>query len=132
MQTPAAGRNDFPPRLKRHFAMLCVPTPTPAALAAMFGPIVRGRFDAAIVGPDLAALAASAVAATVDVWQRVRSRLLPTPAKPHYAFTLRDVARVVRGLLLADRQALVKGGEVVGDAATTASSSSSLPPSRRL
>ena len=41
MQTPRDGKNDIPNRLKRHFAVFCVPQPAPAALGAIFGPLVR-------------------------------------------------------------------------------------------
>ena len=41
MQTPCDGKNDIPNRLKRHFAVFCVPQPAPAALGAIFGPLVR-------------------------------------------------------------------------------------------
>lgn len=43
MQTPRDGKNDIPNRLKRHFAVFCVPQPAPAALGAIFGPLVRVR-----------------------------------------------------------------------------------------
>jgi len=41
MQTPRDGKNDIPNRLKRHFAVFCVPQPAPSALGAIFGPLVR-------------------------------------------------------------------------------------------
>ena len=121
MQTPAAGRNDIPNRLKRHFAIFAVPTPTPAALASIFGPIVRGRFDATRVPSPFRALAPATVPATVALWQACRAKLLPTPDKPHYAFTLRDVAPVVRGLVLADREALAAADAATGTTATASS-----------
>jgi dynein heavy chain len=36
--------------------------------------------------------------ATISIWDAVKRRLLPTPAKFHYTFTLRELARVFGGI----------------------------------
>jgi dynein heavy chain, axonemal len=34
------------------------------------------------------------VKSSVDIYERVSSELLPTPAKSHYTFNLRDVSKI--------------------------------------
>ena len=42
------------------------------------------------------------VAAAVEIYQRMSTDLLPTPAKSHYVFNLRDLSKCVQGILQAD------------------------------
>lgn len=46
------------------------------------------------------------VNATIQLYNAIRSELLPTPNKSHYCFNLRDMGKVVQGLMRADPKAL--------------------------
>lgn len=65
------------------------------AVQHIFGTIL-GAFCARHLGPDggLAAACGRAVEATAALYAAARAELLPTPAKAHYGFNLRDVAKV--------------------------------------
>ena len=103
MNTPGGGKNDIPNRLKSHFACFNVPLPSPASIQSVFGTLVAGRFDPETFGDDVVTAAAKLVPATVELWTRVQAKMLPTPAKFHYLFNMRELSKVFQGVLLASR-----------------------------
>ncbi|XP_077201567.1 dynein axonemal heavy chain 6 isoform X2 [Paroedura picta] len=97
---PGGGRNPVTARFIRHFAMLCLPTPSEHSLKQIFQAILKGflaEFSSAVKQS-----AKSIVDAAVEIYQRMSIDLLPTPAKSHYVFNLRDLSKCVQGILQCD------------------------------
>ncbi|XP_010793818.1 dynein heavy chain 6, axonemal-like [Notothenia coriiceps] len=94
---PGGGRNPVTPRFIRHFSMLCLPTPSEHSLKQIFKSILGGflnDFSQAVKD-----CAGQIVDAAVEIYNRLSVDLLPTPAKSHYVFNLRDLSKCVQGIL---------------------------------
>lgn len=42
----------------------------------------------------------------IEIYENVRAGLLPTPAKTHYTYNLRDLSKLVQGILMVDAQSV--------------------------
>ena len=110
MSHPGGGRNDIPDRLKRHFFVFNMTPPSYASIDNIYGSMLRGRFDSQ---PSLLQLVPSLTSATIDLWQAVKAKMLPTPSKFHYIFNMRDLARVFQGVLFSPLDVVSKGNTLL-------------------
>ena len=101
MLHPGAGKNDIPNRAKRHFHVMNVTLPSTASINQIFGAMGASFFSES---PDAAVkkMSESLVTMTISIWDRVKTKLLPTPAKFHYLFNLRDLSRIFQGIFAID------------------------------
>ena len=76
-------------------------TPSEKSIFAIYGAMLNGRFprDLPTTTESLLDLISRIPASTVRLWSWVRAKLLPSPAKFHYIFNLRELSRVFQGVL---------------------------------
>nr|XP_021152153.1 dynein heavy chain 1, axonemal [Columba livia] len=112
MGPPGGGRNAVTPRFTRHFNYLSFTEMEDSSKKAIFSTILGCWMDG-LLGershrepvPEAVAvkdLNEPLVDATIGVYLTITSQLLPTPAKSHYTFNLRDLSKVFQGMLMAE------------------------------
>lgn len=94
---PGGGKNPVSARLFRHFHMIWIPELNRSSMEEIFKKILRGHLEEE--KPTLVKSAEKIVRASVDIYRQVIEKLLPTPEKSHYTFNLRDLSKVVQGVL---------------------------------
>lgn len=98
MNHPGGGRNNIPNRLKRLFFSINMTPPSNRSIENIYGRILTVLFNPKKYTPEVISMRGFLVEATIALWETVAKRLLPTPAKFHYNFNIRELARVFGGI----------------------------------
>eukprot|EP01135_Chromosphaera_perkinsii_P000898 Nk52_evm61s152 gene=Nk52_evmTU61s152 len=100
MGPPGGSRNFVTERFSRHFNMLSINSFNDLTMTKIFSQIVNWHLVKHDFLGELQIVGKQIVSATMDLYKAAMENLLPTPAKSHYTFNLRDFGRVVNGVLL--------------------------------
>eukprot|EP00960_Hanusia_phi_P050219 760078-Hanusia_phi.AAC.2 len=97
---PGGGRSEVTPRLMRHFHLINLPDLSNDSMKSIFLSIMTGFLQD--FPSEYAGIGEPVVEGTLDVYVEIQRALLPTPSKSHYTFNLRDLAKVIQGILMVD------------------------------
>ena len=100
MGPPGGGRNGVTPRLLRHFNLMCFDEFDSQTLQRIFTTIADWYFKKGGFSQEIVGLTGGLVNATLEGYLNAVTSLLPTPAKSHYVFNLRDFSRVMQGVMM--------------------------------
>ena len=100
MGPPGGGRNPITSRFIRHFLITSMLEFDDDTLTRIFTNIISHYFKTESFPPEFHLVGNQIVQATLTVYKAAIDNLLPTPAKSHYVFNLRDFSRVILGVLL--------------------------------
>ena len=111
MGPPGGGRQEVTPRFIRHFSVIGYVEMSDISKSGIFNTIL-GDFLSRFEGP-VGPAAVPIVASTIEIFNTILATLLPTPAKSHYTFNLRDLAKVIQGVLMGEPKRITEQPQIL-------------------
>lgn len=98
---PSGGRADLTPRFSTHFNVVCMPQASPQILAKIFSSMLDGFLKANNYSEGVTACSLPIIDSSIEIYSKISEELRATPAKFHYMFNLRDVSKIIQGILMS-------------------------------
>ena len=102
MAPPGGGRNAFSQRIMSVFSVLNMTNPSDQQLHRIYSTLLNDKLSQ--FDDSIKPLGDPITKATIELYFNIAEELLPTPAKSHYLFNTRDLAKVIQGTMQATRQ----------------------------
>lgn len=91
------SNNNVDPRFLSHFCVFYIPSPANESLFRIFSTVLQNHTT--VFPSEIQDLISSIINATLRIYDHLLHTLVPTPLKSHYVFSLRDLSRIIQGLL---------------------------------
>ncbi|XP_030635110.1 dynein heavy chain 2, axonemal [Chanos chanos] len=101
MGPPGGGRTHISGRLQSRFNLINMTFPTESQIKQIYGTLINQKLQE--FHEEVKPIGEVLTRATLELYYAIIGRFLPTPAKIHYLFNLRDISKVFQGLLRANR-----------------------------
>ena len=95
---PSGARNKVTPRLFRHFNMIWMTELSIDSMRVIFKSIIDGYLEYGN-NKNLLEETSILIDSALEIYNKVKLEKLPTPSKTHYTFNLRDLSKVIQGML---------------------------------
>ena len=104
MGPPGGGRNNITSRMLRHFYVMSITEFDDGTYSSIYSSILEWWAKKTNQSENVREKCDSVVSATIDVYNAIRKELLPTPAKSHYTYNMRDLSKVFQGISMYSSQ----------------------------
>ena len=101
MGPPGGGRQVISRPFQSRFNLINMTFPHESQIRRIFGTMINQKLQD--FEEDVKPIGDVMTQATVEIYDMISTRMLPTPTKIHYLFNLRDISKVFQGLLRAHK-----------------------------